>query len=216
MRHSDWTLRRALKLGSAITLMIFASLLLVTGCGNSPVAPTSTILDDTDDSKDDLTIGDAQRAVEFADSLISPDGSWAAGSDLEYLKDSPNFVDEEANKEEIGILGGAIKLQLDNEELYFVVPKGALDQRVEIEIQGYKLRTDDGRDVYLYECSPSGLRFSLPMKVDHPVSQNDGSPSVIFYKGDDLFDGWQLEQVSPVLNGSATFLIWHFSKYGIS
>lgn len=213
MRHTDWTLQKALKLGSAITLMIFVSLLLVTGCGDSPVAPTNTILDDT---KGDVTIGDAQRAVEFADSLISPDGSWAAGSDLDYLKDSPYYVDDEANKEVIGTSGGSIKIQLDNDELYFVVPAGALNQEVEIEIQGYKLRDENGRDVYLYECSPSGLEFNLPMTVDHPISKSDGSPAVMFYKDDGLFQSWDLEQVTPVLNGSATFLIHHFSKYGIS
>ncbi len=213
MRHTDWTLQKALKLGSAITLMIFASLLLVTGCGDSPVAPTTTIIDDT---KDDVTIGDAQRAVEFADSLLSSGGSWAAGSDLDELKDSPYYVDDEENKAVIGASGGSIKIQLDNKELYFVVPAEALDREVEIQIHGYKLRTEDDRDVYLYECSPSGLEFAKPMSVDHPVSQDDDSSAVMFYNGEDANSTWELEQVTPVVDGTATFLIWHFSKYGIS
>ncbi|MEW5995588.1 MAG: hypothetical protein AB1744_14490 [Candidatus Zixiibacteriota bacterium] len=193
-------------LGILIASLVGLPLALFLGCSNNPLNPTTPEYD----------IDHGLAAVEFADSLLSAASSGPQlSSSLDYLKDDPYFCCDAAVSEEVDDGGGSLKIQLDNEEIFFIVPEGALDQNVEISIHGYKFSTPDG-NVFLYECLPSGLVFQEPMWIEHPVSNlADGEYAGLFYSGD---DGtlWSFEQVSPATNGWALFEIHHFSMYGIS
>lgn len=187
-------------LGILILLVIALS-----GCGDQSTLPTGV----------SDVLPDGRAAVLFADSVISDSRyqGMAASSTLDYLKNSPYYCCDAATKNTIDEGGGSLKIQLDNEEIFFVVPRGALTSEVEIEIIGFKMHTPLG-DAFVYECFPSGLQFAKPMTVNHPIDRPNGSWAVMLYSGGG--QSWSFEQLSVVQNGRALFAIHHFSKYGIS
>ena len=96
---------------------------------------------------------------------------------------------------------------IDNEKTF---------ENLEITINGWKFETEDGY-VYFYECLPHGLVFDKDVRMVHPVANLDmGEISVLFY-GQDDGSYWEVEDVTTI-NGQhvATFLIEHFSLYGVS
>lgn len=170
------------------------------GCGTSPTP-----------SNQQPDVDGELIAIQYADSVLV---SASSSPTLSPSKDDPFFVADACAKEVFGANGGKLKIQLDNKELFFVIPKGALAGEVEIEICGWKFATSE-RDVFIYECKPSGLEFSVPMWIDHPVKSQDGEYAVMFYNGEKTHT-WLLEQISPVSKGTTKFEIHHFSKYGVS
>jgi hypothetical protein len=200
--------KSVLKAGLAVlgcaSFMVFA-----VGCStDAPVAP-GTMSNSTEN---------AFKAAAFADSIMRAAGpsGLAAGSDLDYLKDSEYYLCDAATKTKIDAAGGELKIQLDNDEIFFVVPAGALNTEVEIEIVGFKFRTPYG-DVWIYGCGPDGLEFSVPMWVDHPIDKQDGEAAALIYIDEEHQNiQLELEQVAPAQDGKVLFNIHHFSKYAIS
>lgn len=207
MRRSrrNWNRMGRWFVGATFLAAFALSVLMLSGCGD--IGPTRPA--------DEQGTGNSLKALGVVDSLLNQGASGlAAGSGLDYLKESSYFVADAAASLVVGEQGGTLKLQLENEEVYFEVPAGALSQTVEITIWGFKFRTPFG-DAFLYDCSPDGLQFALPIQVTHEFGLNQGVWSVLAYF-DDVTGEMSIEQVSRVINGKAKFQINHFSKYGIS
>ncbi len=161
---------------------------------------------------------DPMKAAAFADSVMRSyaRSGLATDSDLDYLKDDPYYLCDAEVEKVVDETGGVIKVQLDNEEISFYVPEGALNDEVEIRLWGFKFRTPYG-DVWIYDCSPDGLQFNKPMWVEHPVDRQDGdAAALIFIDESKAGSTLEMEAVSPVVDGHVTFLIYHFSKYAIT
>lgn len=163
----------------------------------------------------DYDVAAGHARVSFADSLLSSFNQGLAAGGADGLKDSPYFVADDSNSATIGVAGGRLTLKFEGKEIVFVVSAGALSSPVEISIHGYKFRMEDGSEVYLYECGPGGTAFAIPMIVDHPVNSGEGTSTGLFFD-DDEGTIWQIEQISPVVDGVARFHIHHFSKYAIT
>jgi hypothetical protein len=187
-------------ISGALALLTFAVILtLNTGCSQNPTESTADHADAT---------------LQWLNSRFGGDGPELSGT-YDSIEEDPSFVADAAAKEEFDRSGGFLKIQLDNEEIYFVIPANAVDREVEIEIRGWKLDGPNG-EVFLYECFPSGLQFNVPLRVNHPIDKADDSWGVLFYQPDGDGAVWHIEQVTPIRGGRATFEIHHFSKYGIS
>ncbi len=193
---------------TALVVVFVVVAILFSGCsGDSPLG--------TDDAKPQQ---DLLKAAAFADSVLqsyAADGL-AADVDLDYLRNDPYYLCDVEVTQEVNENGGVISLELDNEEIYFWVPAGALKKQVEIELWGFKFRTPFG-DVWIYDCGPDGLKFNVPMWVNHPIDRQDGQAAALIYideskRGNTL----ELEAVSPVQDGHVKFRIYHFSKYAIT
>lgn len=186
--------------GLTLFLSICLVVVLVSSCSNAPVQPTG----------EDTT----QLTLQWLQTNCAPGGPSLSSGTLDYLKTDPNYIDDAEVAARVGPKGGSLTINLDNEDIIFVVPAGALYSDVKIDITAYKMRTPYG-DLYLYECEPAGTVFLRPMWVDHPVNRVEGAASGLFYLND-IEATWEVQQVSPVEDGRARFEIRHFSKYGIS
>ncbi|MCP4582925.1 MAG: hypothetical protein GY839_15045 [candidate division Zixibacteria bacterium] len=109
--------------------------------------------------------------------------------------------------------GGYLQLQLDNEDIYFVIPEYALTELVEIEIRGEVWKTENGL-VYYYTCAPAGLVFQRPITLKQVFESGSRYEGLYWYNPASA--SWIVTDVEKVKNGNANFEIHHFSKYAIS
>lgn len=191
--------KKSLVLLAGLFLFAFGALFL-TGCSQSPV----------DNSQQDNSLASVQ-ALE--DVIQSP--SLVRGPVVVDPEPEPVIVGSDADAQLIGPNGGTLNLHIDTEDIVFVVPAGALDSNVTIQITGYKGVDQFGKVNFQYDCLPSGLSFNQSMVLYQPWPFG-GSYVKSYFKSDDPNAVWTLEEVSAVVNNMTTLHIDHFSKYGIS
>jgi hypothetical protein len=112
--------------------------------------------------------------------------------------------------------GGTIVIDRDKYEHEFVVEPKALDEDAEIRIVSYKDKIRDKMAI-VFECSPSGLVFKLPAKLEFDMSEIDskaGTAHLLYF--DSRREEWVLQSTKEVVKKSVVFEIDHFSKYAIS
>ena len=177
--------------GLAVVLLaaVFTLPMFVVGCGNSPLAPV----------------------------IPAGDGGGQGGT----LKGDPttvgvvtNLVKNSASKL-IGIAGGVLALPLsDNRTTSLTVPPGALLRAVTIVMGVTETQTDRGT-LTLYEFGPDGLQFQIPARLT--LQSGDANGTLLkLYLWNPATSQWELQESHAVSNGSVTFNVNHFSKYGVS
>lgn len=182
------------------------SLVGIWGCSSQPTGPDPSLPD----------MASAIAAVQSLDSTVAANANVAAAPGQSVL--NLNLVTTAYDIEPISDKGCTLKLNFDGDTAIFIVPAGAVDRKKfpnarNIEIRGYRTRTILG-DIYLYDCGPSGLKFSRPIELRQPMRSRLPVARLLYFN--ELLDIWQLIDVSDILKGRTTFQIDHFSKYGVS
>ncbi len=174
--------------------------LLLTGCADNGTAPQPDRLD---------------AALEWLQGNVAGPGATAiSGAEADALLNDPDYVDDDKGSVVADEEGGVLTLEIDDQEIIFTIPAGAVPVGTKIEIWGFKFKSGFG-EVFVYDCQPTGIHFERPLEVYHPLSRPGGDMSGLFYLGDYSYF-WQLEDTERNDDGYVTFKIHHFSKYGIS
>ncbi len=177
--------------------------LFLQGCSQSPV-----------DSGENQSI-DAIAALEAIEQVVDPSGPSAVRGTREVERVyTPTIVDSDCTEGTFDSTGGTMVANIDNEEVRFVIPAGALTESVFIKICGFKGVNEIGQVNYVYDCFPSGQQFAQPMVLFQPWPTS--SVARMFFKGDEPFAPWTFEATAAASNNIVQFNIHHFSKYGIS
>ncbi|TFH58220.1 MAG: hypothetical protein E4G91_09610 [Candidatus Zixiibacteriota bacterium] len=124
------------------------------------------------------------------------------------------FIMEETVSGLIGPKGAVLQLNLRGSlPIVFRFPAGALKVETLITIHAYILQSPFG-NFMLYDCGPDGTVFDVPVEVLQPEPRGTTTASLFYFNETSM--QWELQETSRVLNGTALFHIYHFSKYGIS
>lgn len=115
--------------------------------------------------------------------------------------------------------GGELRIQLDNQDIFFIVPAGAFrddndGNGYEIHVWGEKWNTGSGL-VFSYDCSPEGMVFAEPIILRQPLGNVEEGNENLFWK-DTATGEWIVEDHSRIVSGVIEFEINHFSNYAIS
>lgn len=195
--------RFGLGIGVIFTLsLILSTFIILGGCSQNPI----------ESKTDNYDVTSGFQALSFIDSLgASNAGSSAAAK----VGDDWVFVDSAFDIDDVDEEGSELTIQLDGQDVHFIIPEGAVTEEIDISICGWKYSTPFGY-AFIYECGPSGQQFNVPIQVIQYAEDDDGDCAGMFYQGDEEDDQWELEQISVIENGNVEFEIHHFSKYGIS
>lgn len=174
------------------------------GCAENPAGPT-------------LITSDKTTADVGA---LSGDNDEPKDKDKDSDASDTLFVAADTVSGLITSAGGELVLHIQGKMVEFVVPAGALADSVTISIIGSRYRVGQATEFYVYECGPSGLQFAIPMELTQLINRSDGAAVSFLYFDESFLDGdgigWETTSVAHVQGGKGTFLINHFSKYGIS
>jgi len=113
-------------------------------------------------------------------------------------------------------LGGQITLNRSGHVHKFTVAKGALSKSEVISVKASNDFVSD-KPSLAFEFGPDGLVFIKAAHLD--VDMSDVNPNAVhakLYYFDPKVQDWVLQGETDVINGRATFAIYHFSKYAIS
>lgn len=184
--------RKSKQLISLVGLLLALSLSLafLAGCSSNATAPEEQIPDD-------------------------PNASWfEASAKADDLYSGPIIdLGLDAKSLSVGISGGLLELTVDGLAVSINVPKGAVDGNVDITVDAKVVRTLLG-SIYLFDFGPNGLIFNAPITVRQPMPSGQLYAFLYYFNPDTKL--WELQQAVKVINGYASFNIFHFSKYGIS
>lgn len=184
-----------------IILLLCCIALLLFGCSNNPTSPA---LNSTEDKA--VIIGGANGDSD--EPGIDPFGSDTV------------FVASDTVTGLVSPEGGELVLHIQGKKVDFVIREGALADSVTISIIGSRYRVGRSTEFYVYECGPSGLQFAIPLELTQLINRSNGAAATLHYFDESYLDGdgvgWETIGVSHVLGGKGTFLLHHFSKYGIS
>lgn len=181
-----------------ILSMILSAFVILGGCSQNPIESKT--------ENYDITSG--LQALSFIDTLQES----SVGSSAAKIGDDWVLIDYACDEENIDEEGEELTIELDGQDVHFIIPEDAVTDDVDISICGWKYSTPFGY-AFIYECGPSGQQFNIPIQVIQYAEDDDGDCAGMFYQGD---DDWELEQISVIENGNVEFEIHHFSKYGIS
>ena len=189
-------------LAALIILLLCSIAIMLFGCAENPAAPSSN----------------NSNAVTVDLGTVAVDDPKDKDKDSE-VSDTV-FICADTVSGEIGIEGGTLKAKIDGKNVEFLVSPSALNEVVPITVIISQFRVNDKVTLYTYECGPSGLQFALPLELTQSIAKGDGTVAAFYYFDDSTLDGdgvgWESIGVSLVSGGKGTFLINHFSKYGIS
>lgn len=184
-----------------IILILCCIAILWFGCAENPAAPAMN------NSQD--------KAVIIGDNNGGSDDPTVDLLGLDTL-----FVDSDTVVGLVTSEGGELVLHIQGKKVDFVIKEGALADSVTISIIGSRYRVGRSTEFYVYECGPSGLQFSIPLELTQLINRSDGAAATLHYFDESYLDGdgtgWETIGVSHVQGGKGTFLLHHFSKYGIS
>ncbi|MGB5138091.1 MAG: hypothetical protein WBP29_06130 [Candidatus Zixiibacteriota bacterium] len=185
-------------IAAIIIIMMCCVAIFLFGCAENPAAPN---INDT-----------GTAAIE--------DGPTSSDSLIRPLNVDTVFVACDTVSELVDSLGDTLKLHIQGKRVDFFVPAGALSDTVTISIIGTRYRIGNNMDLYTYECGPSGLQFAIPLELTQLINRSNGAQATLWYYDESAADGdgsgWESISVSSVLGGRGTFLLSHFSKYGVS
>lgn len=195
--QEDHAMGRTGRFGLGFTLLACAltAIVLLPGCGTSPVAPDN----------DTYTFDSGVLGLKFADSLLNGGGGLAAGLTIE----------SDAEMVTIGKGGGTIELRLGKARSFLKIPKGALSTDTEISAAALQFATPWG-GVTLYDFHPDGLVFNKPAELTLEVKHIDNGVWLRLYWYNPDTGRWEFQQESEVRKHKVKFSVYHFSKYGIT
>ncbi len=189
--------KRPIGTGRAVwltALLVLFGLLGMTGCSDNPVAP---------DTSANIT-----QAVSAPNASAKPFVSnHRAGYGSGWV--SP---DE----------GGVIDLNWGSPKNELIVPAGAVDHDVFIEVRTTFTRANRklGENFFEFEFSPDGQQFTTPATLviqARALSRMlpDGGLIKLYWYNPATGE-WEIEQSARVEDGRVAFSISHFSKFGVS
>lgn len=173
---------------------------LLTGCGDMATGPSSG----TDDP---VVVGNTGKGQDS--NSINNGGATQSG----LVRQLFNVV-EETTIEVVNAVGGVVDVVVATGETKLVVPSGALDEAVAIDMKVTQVETR-GRCYTEYEFGPHGLEFNKATTLSLALPYDDGTWVALRWFNPDT-DQWELQERQQVSNGRVEFSIYHFSKYGIS
>jgi hypothetical protein len=180
---------------AAAIILACCAILALFGCSQQPVAPSGNFLD---------------PSVEPSD---GPEGDEPAGADTV-------LVTSKYAEFQVDARGGSFDLKLESKEIRFEIPEGAVTDEVKITVTGTKYKIGK-TELYIYDCGPDGLQFSVPIEIKQPVpSKLRNGEAILLYFDEKTDDGdgigWESMGSAEILGSDAKLRIFHFSKYGIS
>lgn len=180
-------------IGTSLSLFLVTMVFLFIGCADQSTIPTAA-------------------SGSFGRDVVDDNQGGQPGGDTV-------FVACDTVSQSVGSNGGKFSLHIQGKKVDFEVPEGALANTVTITIIGTRYRVKNF-DFYTYECGPSGLQFAVPLELTQLINRPDGAVANLYYFDDSVNDGdgtgWELQAPVTIQGKLGTFLISHFSKYGIS
>lgn len=203
MRRKQGSLTRAGRwfVGATFLVAFAASVLLLSGCGDSPISPV--IGDDS--------VGALQHVEQNHGALLAQDSNGASPKLLGNLLRNVFYALESLL---IGNDGGLLSLELGDKTATFSVPAGALDENALIVMKAVQAPTPMG-EATVFDFGPDGLAFSSPATLSLETTRAEGSVLRLYWWNDSV-GRWELQESCVVSHGSVHFSVHHFSKYGIS
>lgn len=199
--RSNWNRVGRWFVGATFLIAFAASVLLLSGCGDSPVAPIGG----------EESLGALHHFDHNHGDLLAQDSSGASPKLLGNLLRNVFYALESLL---IGDDGGLLSLELGDKTATFEIPEGALENSALIVMKAVKAPTPWG-EATVFDFGPDGLAFSKPATLSLETDRADGSTLRLFWWNDDA-GRWELQESCVVKDGSARFSVHHFSKYGIS
>jgi hypothetical protein len=196
-----WTRAGRWFVGATFLIAFAASVLLLSGCGDSPVSPV--IGDDP--------VGALQEVEQEHAELLAHDSDGASPKLLGNLLRNVLFALESLL---IGDDGGLLSLELGDKTATFAVPEGALDKSELIVMKAVQAPTPMG-EATVFDFGPDGLEFSSPATLSLETARAEGSVLRLYWWNNSV-GRWELQESCEVRNGVVHFSVHHFSKYGIS
>ncbi len=184
--------RKLTSLRSMWIVVSLAAVLAIAGCSSeTPFGP------------------DTQETPDLAKQPVGVlDTRTAVLSDLNVAVDVANIVSASS--------GGVVAIQTSSIRHEFKVPALGIKDDVNITIC-YKKEILDRKVTGVFEFGPSGLVFDSPATLEFDVADiNPSAKLVKLHYYDPEVEDWVLQGYSRVIDGKASFLINHFSKYAIS
>lgn len=185
-------------IAAIIILALCCIAIFLFGCAENPAAVNPN-------DHEFGTVGNGSNSTDSLEQPVSVDTVLIATDTVEGLVDSN---------------GDTLHLHIQGKKVDFYVPAGALSEAVTISIIGSRYKVGLNKEFYTYECGPSGLQFAVPLELTQLIARADGANATLWYFDESNLDGdgvgWESLGVSKVLGGKGTFLISHFSKYGVS
>ncbi len=177
-----------------ITLLVLFGLLGMTGCGHNPTAPDTS-------ANVNLSPGtpDASPGAFYSNHRTAYGSGWV----------TPRR-------------GGQIDLNWGSSKNQLIVPPGAVNKRLFIEVRTSFTRENlsTGQNFFEFEFSPDGTKFNTPATLVIQARAlnrllGDGGVIKLYWYNPDTSQ-WEVEQSAHVRNGRVEFQIAHFSKFGVS
>lgn len=184
-------------LGSLIAFAVVVGMSSITGCGNTPTGPV-----DQDHSLSALQFVDQQSGA--GEPLVS-DSAYARVLEG-LLHDLTSLL--------VGPGGGTLEVQLGDNSGTLRIPPGALRRLVRITMGALQHETP-WNNATIFEFGPDGLVFILPAMLTLETDRPDGTLLRIYWWNPDK-RVWVFQQAATVRDGRVSFMIRHFSKYGIA
>ena len=181
-------------------LLLLGVAVMMTGCGDMAVNPSNN-------GDDPAIVHNTGKGQDGA--AINNGGASQTG----LIRMLLNVV-EETTTEVVGLLGGTVDVIVSTGETKLVVPSGAVDEAVAIEMSVTQTEVR-GRYVTEYEFGPHGLEFNKATTLSLQLPYANGTCVALRWFNPDSGQ-WELQARNQVRNGKVEFSIYHFSKYGIS
>lgn len=175
-------------LGLLLTLSL--SLAFLAGCSSNATSPEEQI---PADPKASWFEASAKADDAYSGPIID------LGLDVDFLS--------------VGVSGGLLAFTVDGLAVSINVPTGAVSENVDITVDAKVVKTLLG-PIYLFDFGPDGLVFNKPITLRQPMPAGQRYAFLYYFNPDTKV--WELQQAVKVINGYASFSIYHFSKYGIS
>lgn len=199
--RSNWNRVGRWFVGATFLVAFTASVLLLSGCGDSPVAPIGG----------EESLGALHHIEQNHGDLLVQDSSGASPKLLGNLLRNVFYALESLL---IGDDGGLLSLVLGDKTATFEVPAGALENNALIVMKAVKAPTPWG-EATVFDFGPDGLVFSKPSTLSLETDRADGSTLRLFW-WNEAARRWELQESCVVEGGCVHFSVNHFSKYGIS
>ncbi len=187
--------------GATFLAAFAASILLLSGCGDTPMSPTGG----------EQALGALQYFDSHHGDLLTNDTTAAAGKLLGGLIRNVLYALDYLL---VGDDGGLLSVELGTNTATFEIPVEALNRSTLIVMNAVQTPTPWG-EVTVFDFGPDGLVFEKPATLSLETSRANGSELRLFWWNEST-QRWDLQESCVVRDGRVSFSIHHFSKYGIS
>lgn len=191
------------------TTAVLSLALFIGGCSNNPLAPDAT-------SQSENTNFDGQ--IYLAGHGGNKGGGKGSGNDGSNTTVTSSALITTQN-------GGTLLLNWGSNSNKLVVPKGAVESDVTIEVTVTPIKGNNwGNKSVEFDFSPNGLVFLEPANLtlnykDLNLEFVDGGDDVgvvnLFWYNTST-KTWEFQESSKITHRKVNFSIDHFSKYGVS